>query len=179
MWIILAALAHLLQQPRHQSRVLSRSESEGVGETAGVRPWDSRPITKLWVKSSCRSPIASASPITQKPWLWTPLPLPKMTQPPVLAPVRQRFSTTEAPYFLLLFLPPQLPECFKAAPPSRISEQCRLKGGSSSDMTARRNSECHSWHIPHPFGVSSPFFWTPDWFWQPILGVSYEREFWD
>lgn len=52
---------------------------------------DSRPIIKLWVKSSFTSLVAPKNPITQKPWLWTPLPHQKMTQPPVLAPVRQRF----------------------------------------------------------------------------------------
>lgn len=47
------------------------------------------------------------------------------------------------------------------------------------NMTERRNSERHRWHIPHPFiRVSDCLFWTPDWLWQPYIGdISYEREF--
>lgn len=47
------------------------------------------------------------------------------------------------------------------------------------NMTERRNSECHRWHIPHPFfRLSDSLFWTPDWLWQPYIGdISYEREF--
>lgn len=47
------------------------------------------------------------------------------------------------------------------------------------NMTERRNSECHRWHIPHPFfRLSASLFWTPDWLWQPYIGdISYEREF--
>lgn len=70
---------------------LSKSEVEGVGKSAGMDPRDSRQIIKLWLKSSCRSLIAPENPITQKPWLWTPLLHQEMTQHPVLAPVRQRF----------------------------------------------------------------------------------------
>lgn len=66
-------------------------------------PWDSRSITKLWVKSSSRSPIAPKNPITQKPWLWTPLPHQEMTQPPVLAPVRQRFCNRSLYFFFFFF----------------------------------------------------------------------------
>lgn len=140
--------------------------------------WDSRPIIKLWEKSSSRSPSTLKNPITQKPWLWTPLPHPEMTQLPVLPPVRQWFCIRSPHFFPFFFYLHISQGVFKAALRSHISEQCRLKG-STGNMTARRNSECHNWHIPHPFGLSSPFFWTPDWFWQPILGISYEREFCD
>lgn len=174
---------HPANQPLHEGQIehFQKSWAEGVGKSPGMDSRDSRPIIKLWVKSSSKSPIAPKNPITQKPWLWTPLPHRDDTTSSAGSCQAKGFAT-EANiiifFLLLLLLIPHLPGCFKAALRSHISEQCRLKG-STGNMTARRNSECHNWHIPHPFGMSSPFFWTPDWFWQPILGISYEREFCD
>lgn len=103
---------------------LSKSWVEGVGKSTGMDPRDSRPIIKLWVKSSSRSPVVPKNPITQKPWLWSTSPTPRddttsgagSCQAKVL---RQKpFSLLPSLLFPLL---PYLPECFKVALQSRVS----------------------------------------------------------
>lgn len=93
-------------------------------------PRDSRPIIKLWVKSSSRSLIAPKNPITQKPWLWTLLPHQKMTQPPVLVPVRQRFCYRSLFFFFFFFFfhisPSVLKQHFGATFPNSVGLKAAL-----------------------------------------------------
>lgn len=140
---------------------------------AGVYLLDSRSIIKLWdwvpLDPPTCFPIEAHYPAALA---LNTAPTPKkMTQPALLNFVRQRFCNRCHLFFLLL------PERLETVLRSPTSFGC-LKSN-TGNVTARRNSKCHGWHIPHPFGMSSSFFWTPDWFWHSILGISYEKEFCD
>lgn len=122
-------------------------------------------------------------PVTLKSWLWTP--------PPSLACRDLQRRLLSAKRLLLFFSRLKIMFLYLIllrllVSPRGATSELRFRAASNlKRVTAGRHSECHSWHIPRPFFLAChrlslpPFFWTPDWFWQPILDVSYEREFAD
>lgn len=152
MWIILAAPA-----PSPPPRPFSKSKAEGAGETIGVRPWDSRPNYKIMSEDFLQLPHRPHQPHYPEALALNTSPTPpkKDDTTSSVGSCQPKVFLQHEPLIFFFLLPTRLPECFKVAP--RFSEQCRLKGG-GGDMTARRNSECHSWHIPHPFWRVSSLF---------------------